>query len=86
MTKVGFKIKLDFHPTGPIMISEAKVAQDMAADCLKEGICVIGFNYPVVPRRQARTRVQVSVSHTVGHLDKAIRVFTKVGKSYGIIP
>jgi glycine C-acetyltransferase len=67
------------------MIGDAKVAQDMAADCLKEGIYVVGFSYPVVPRGAARIRVQISAAHTRDQLDRAIEVFQKAGKKYNII-
>ena len=85
MVQAGFEIKPGFHPIVPIMIGEAKVAQNMARDCLKEGIYVIGFSYPVVPKGQARIRVQISAAHTREHLDLAIQVFYKVGKHYGIV-
>ncbi len=85
MTQNGFQIKPGFHPIVPIMIGDAKLGQDIAKDCLKEGIYVIGFSYPVVPKGQARIRVQISAAHTRSHLDKAIQVFYKVGKHYGIV-
>jgi glycine C-acetyltransferase len=84
-TQAGFQIKPGFHPIVPIMIGDAKVAQDMAADCLKEGIYVVGFSYPVVPRGAARIRVQISAAHTRDQLDRAIEVFQKAGKKYNII-
>jgi glycine C-acetyltransferase len=71
------------------MLGDAKlaqdVAQDIAQDMLAEGIYVIGFSFPVVPRGQARIRVQVSAAHTKEHLDSAVEAFTKVGKKHGII-
>lgn len=85
MTQAGFQIKPGIHPIVPIMIGDAKIAQDMARDCLNEGIYAIGFSYPVVPKGQARIRVQISAAHTQKHLDLAIDVFTKVGKKYGIL-
>ncbi|MEW6375823.1 MAG: glycine C-acetyltransferase [Thermodesulfobacteriota bacterium] len=85
MVQAGFQIKPGFHPIVPIMVGEAKVAQDMARDYLKEGIYVIGFSYPVVPKGQARIRVQISAAHTQEHLDRAIQVFYNVGKLYGIV-
>ena len=85
ITQAGFQIKPGFHPIVPIMIGDAKMAQDIARDCLKEGIYVIGFSYPVVPRGQARIRIQISAAHTREHLDRAIQVFHRVGKHYGIV-
>src|SRR5699024_299628 len=69
----------------PVMLHDAKLSQDMANRLLKEGIYVIGFFYPVVPKGQARIRVQLSAAHTKEHLDKAIAAFTKVGKELNII-
>ncbi|MEO9571240.1 MAG: glycine C-acetyltransferase [Polaribacter sp.] len=69
----------------PVMLYDAKLSQDMANALLKEGIYVIGFFYPVVPKEKARIRVQLSASHTKEHLDKAIEAFKKVGKSLGVI-
>jgi glycine C-acetyltransferase len=85
MKKRGFKIKEGIHPIVPIMLGDAKLAHDMARDLLYEGIYVVGFSYPVVPKGQARIRVQISAAHTKEHLDKAIEAFTKVGKRYGVI-
>ena len=83
--EAGFQIKEGIHPIVPIMLGEAKLASDMADDLLKEGIYVIGFSYPVVPKGQARIRVQLSALHTFDMLDKAIEAFSKVGKKYGVI-
>lgn len=69
----------------PVMLYDAKVAQQMAKELLQEGIYVIGFFYPVVPREKARIRVQLSAAHTKEHLDKAIAAFSKVGKKMGVI-
>jgi glycine C-acetyltransferase len=85
MTERGFDIKPGFHPIVPIMLGDAKLAHDMARDMLAEGIYVIGFSYPVVPKGEARIRVQVSAAHTREHLDRAINAFTKVGKKHGVI-
>jgi glycine C-acetyltransferase len=85
MTKRGFKIKEGIHPIVPIMLYDEKLAHDFAGDLLDEGIYVIGFSYPVVPRGQARIRVQISAAHEKHHLDKAIEAFTKVGKKYKVI-
>ena len=69
----------------PIMLYDAKLSQVMADALLQEGIYVIGFFFPVVPKGQARIRVQLSAAHTQAHLDKAIAAFTKVGKDLGVI-
>jgi len=90
MTEAGFEITPGVHPIVPIMLgkfeNDAKLSQDMARDLLEEGIYVIGFYYPVVPKGQARIRVQLSAAHERHHLDKAIAAFTKVGKKYNVIP
>ncbi len=85
MTAAGFDIKQGFHPIVPVMLYDAKIAQQFAAKMLTEGIYVIGFFYPVVPQGKARIRVQLSASHELYHLDKAIAAFTKVGKELGVI-
>lgn len=85
MTGAGFDIKPGTHPIVPIMLYDAVVAQQMAAKLLDEGIYVIGFFYPVVPKGQARIRVQISAGHDKAHLDKAIAAFTKVGKELGVL-
>jgi glycine C-acetyltransferase len=85
MTAAGFDIKPGTHPIVPIMLYDAKLAQDFAADLLQEGIYVIGFYFPVVPKGKARIRVQLSASHTKEQLDKAISAFTKVGVKRGVI-
>ncbi|GAB1462133.1 glycine C-acetyltransferase [Pedobacter sp.] len=85
MTEAGFDIKPGFHPIVPVMLYDAKVAQEFAAKMLEEGIYVIGFFYPVVPQGKARIRVQLSAAHEQHHLDKAIAAFTKVGKALGVI-
>jgi len=85
MTAAGFDIKEGVHPIVPIMLYDAKLSQQMAEKLLDEGIYVIGFYYPVVPKDQARIRVQISAGHEQEHLDKAITAFTKVGKELGII-
>ncbi len=85
MTKAGFDIRPGVHPIVPVMLYDAKLAQSMASKLLDEGIYVIGFFYPVVPKDKARIRVQVSAGHTKAHLDKAIAAFTKVGKELGVI-
>ena len=85
MTEQGFEITPGIHPIVPIMLYEEKLAHDFARDLLAEGIYVIGFSYPVVPRGQARIRVQLSAAHDRKHLDKAIEAFTKVGKKHGVV-
>ena len=85
MTEAGFDIKPGTHPITPIMLYDAVLAQQMAAKLLDEGIYVIGFFYPVVPKGQARIRVQISAAHNREHLDRAIAAFTKVGKELGVI-
>ena len=85
MTEAGFDLKEGVHPIVPVMLYDAKTSQIMADKLLEEGIYVIGFFYPVVPKEQARIRVQLSAAHTKEHLDKAIAAFTKVGKEMKII-
>ena len=85
MTEAGFDIKTGTHPIVPVMLYEAPLAQKMAKQLLDEGIYVIGFFYPVVPKGQARIRVQMSAAHNREHLDKAINAFTKVGKELGVL-
>ena len=85
MTEAGFDIKPGFHPIVPVMLYDAKLAQEFASKMLDEGIYVIGFYYPVVPQGKARIRVQISAGHEKAHLDKAIAAFTKVGKELGVI-
>ena len=85
IVQAGFQIKPGIHPIVPIMIGDATVAKDMAGDCLKQGIYVVGFSYPVVPKGQARIRVQISAAHTRNHLEQAIQVFHDVGKRHGLV-
>ncbi len=85
MTEAGFDIKPGEHPIVPIMLYDAVVAQNFAAQLLEEGIYVIGFFFPVVAKGQARIRVQLSAAHQQKHLDKAIEAFTKVGKVLGVL-
>jgi len=85
MKEIGFDIKEGVHPIVPVMLHDAKTSQVMADKLLDEGIYVIGFFFPVVPKDQARIRVQLSAAHTKEHLDKAIAAFTKVGKEMKII-
>ncbi|GAB3013043.1 glycine C-acetyltransferase [Cyclobacterium sediminis] len=83
--KVGFAIKEGTHPIVPIMLYDAPMAQKMASELLDKGIYVIGFYYPVVPKGQARIRVQLSAAHEIADLDRAIEAFSEVGKSLGVI-
>ena len=85
MEEAGFDIKKGNHPIVPVMLYDAKTSQVMADKLLKEGIYVIGFFYPVVPKNQARIRVQLSAAHTQSHLDRAIEAFVKVGKEMKVI-
>lgn len=85
MTEAGFDIRPGVHPIVPVMLYDAKLAQEFAARMLNEGIYVIGFYYPVVPQGKARIRVQISAAHDQEHLDKAIAAFTKVGRELGVI-
>lgn len=85
MTEAGFDIKPGVHPIVPVMLYDAKLAQEFAAKMLDEGIYVIGFYFPVVPKEQARIRVQISAGHDREHLDKAIAAFTKVGRDLKVI-
>ncbi len=85
ITQMGFTVKGEMHPICPIMLFDAKLAQDMAKDLLLEGIYVIGFSYPVVPKGEARIRVQISAAHTREQLDKALAAFEKIGKKHKVI-
>lgn len=85
ITSAGFDIKEGTHPIVPIMLYDAVVSQKMAEKLLEKGIYVIGFYYPVVPKGQARIRVQISAAHTKAHLDQAIQAFIEVGKELGVI-
>ena len=85
MTDAGFTVKPGIHPIVPIMLGDARLAQQMAAALLEEGIYVIGFSYPVVPKGEARIRVQLSAAHTPEHVDRAIAAFTKVGRALGVL-
>ena len=85
MTQAGFDIIPGTHPIVPIMLYEAEIAQRFAAELLAEGIYVIGFFFPVVPKGKARIRVQISAAHEQEHLDKAVQAFTKVGRELGVI-
>lgn len=81
----GFSIKEGSHPIVPIMLGDAKLAQEMAASLLAEGVYAVGFFYPVVPKGQARIRVQISAAHSRADLDFALKKFIKVGKELNVI-
>ena len=85
MTDAGFDIKPGEHPIVPVMLYDAPLAQEFAAKLLEEGIYVIGFFFPVVPKGEARIRVQLSAAHDRGHLDRAVEAFVKVGRELGVI-
>lgn len=85
MTAAGFQIRPGTHPIVPIMLGEATLAGEMARALLDEGIYVIGFSYPVVPKGQARIRVQCSAAHTVAHIERAVAAFTKIGRRMGVV-
>jgi glycine C-acetyltransferase len=85
MTEAGFDIKNGEHPIVPIMLYDSVLAAKFADALLQEGIYVIGFFFPVVPKGQARIRVQISAAHEQEHLDKAINAFTRIGKELGVI-
>jgi glycine C-acetyltransferase len=85
MTEAGFDIRPGVHPIVPIMLGDARRTQQLAADLLNEGIYVTGFFYPVVPKGQARIRVQISAAHESGHLERAVEAFVKVGRRRGVI-
>ena len=85
MEAAGFTLKPGEHAIIPVMLGDAKLAQDMADMLLEEGVYVIGFFFPVVPNGQARIRTQMSAAHTPAHIETAIAAFTKVGKELGVI-
>jgi glycine C-acetyltransferase len=85
MTAAGFDIRPGIHPIVPVMLGDAKLAADMAEALLARGIYVVGFSYPVVPKGQARIRVQLSAAHTHEQVDEAVAAFTEVGRSLGVI-
>ena len=85
MTEAGFQIRPGEHPIVPIMLGDARLAHQMAADLLEAGIYVVGFSYPVVPKGQARIRVQISAAHERDHLERAVRAFVMVARTHGVI-
>jgi glycine C-acetyltransferase len=85
MTAARFDIKEGIHPIVPVMLGDARLAQEMAAKLLSEGIYVIGFSFPVVPKGEARIRVQLSAQHDEAQIDRAVAAFARVGKQLGVI-
>ncbi len=85
MTKLGFELAGADHPIIPVMLGDASLASKFADKMLEEGIYVIGFSFPVVPKGQARIRTQMSAAHSKAHIDKAIAAFAKVGRELGVI-
>jgi glycine C-acetyltransferase len=85
MTQAGFEITAGSHPIVPIMLYDEKLAHEMARRLLEAGIYVIGFSYPVVPKGQARIRVQLSAAHTPAQIDRAVEAFTAVGHELGVL-
>jgi glycine C-acetyltransferase len=85
MQAAGFEVKPGDHPIVPIMLYDAVLANRFAEALLEEGIYVIGFSYPVVPKGQARIRVQLSAAHTLEQIDRAVAAFTQVGQRLGLL-
>jgi glycine C-acetyltransferase len=85
MTEAGFAIRAGDHPIVPIMLGDARLAHQMASDLLREGIYVVGFSYPVVPKGAARIRVQISAAHEPAHLEQAVAAFVLVGRAHKVI-
>lgn len=86
IAEAGFDVKPGTHPIVPIMLYEAKLAQEFAARLLDKGIYVVGFFYPVVPQGQARIRVQLSAAHEMTHMEAAVEAFREVGRTLGVLP
>jgi glycine C-acetyltransferase len=85
MSAAGFTLVPGEHPIIPVMLGDAQIASRMADALLQEGVYVIGFSYPVVPKGRARIRTQMSAAHTPEQIDRAIDAFKRVGKSLGIV-
>jgi glycine C-acetyltransferase len=85
MTAAGFQLRPGFHPIAPIMLGDARLAVDFARDLLDEGIYVVGFSFPVVPKGEARIRVQLSAAHTPEMVDRAVAAFVKVGRQRRVV-
>lgn len=86
MAASGFEIKEGVHPIVPVMLGDARIASEMADRMLDEGVYVIGFSFPVVPKGQARIRVQISAAHETADLDQTVEAFIKVGRDMGVLP
>ena len=84
MAEVGFDIPSGDHPIVPIMLGDARLAQQMAARLLEKGVYVIGFFYPVVPEGTARIRTQISAAHSIEDLDFAVKMFAEVKGEFGV--
>jgi glycine C-acetyltransferase len=85
MTDAGFELLPGEHPIIPVMLGDAALSQKMANALMEEGVYVIGFFYPVVPKGKARIRTQMSAAHTPQMIDCAVEAFTKVGKRLGVV-
>jgi glycine C-acetyltransferase len=85
LTALGFTLVPGMHPIIPVMLGEATLAAQMAEGLLQEGVYVVGFSYPVVPKGQARIRLQLSAGHTRAQLEQAISAFSKVGRALNVI-
>lgn len=85
MSDAGFTLLPGEHPIIPVMLGDAKLAQDFAARALELGVYVIGFSFPVVPRGQARIRTQMSAAHTFEQIDQTVAAFTTAGRELGVI-
>jgi glycine C-acetyltransferase len=85
LTEAGFGLRPGEHPIVPSMLYDAKLASDMARELFDEGVYVVGFSFPVVPKGQARIRTQVSAAHELADLDRAIEAFKTVGARHGIL-
>ena len=85
MTAAGFTIRGKDHPISPVMVNDARLASEIADALLKQGIYVIGFSYPVVPKGLARIRVQLSASHSEDDVNRCVDAFIKIGREKGIV-
>lgn len=86
MAQAGFQIAGDDHPICPVMLGDARLAADFADAMLEQGVYVIGFSYPVVPKGKARIRVQISAAHSMQDIDRSVDAFVEVGRRFGVIP
>ena len=85
ISDAGFEIRKGTHPIVPVMIGDAKLSKDLANDLLSQNIYVVGFSFPVVPKGEARIRVQISASHTKNQINQALEAFKKSGEKFNII-